>query len=477
MRPGELLLVLAGLAGLGCRAPAAPQQLAPVPSAPQLRWHALEFYAFVHFNMNTFTDREWGEGTEDPALFRPEQLDCRQWARVAREAGMKGIILTAKHHDGFRLWPSSSAQHGVNRSPWRDGAGDVLRELSQACREQGLLFGLYLSPWDRNHPAYGDSERYNQVFREELEQCLTDYGPVFEVWFDGACGEGPNGKRQVYDWPSFVSLVRRCQPEAVIFSDAGPDVRWVGNERGFAGETNWCPLRRDEFYPGTPEYAQLTEGHEDGTHWVGAECDVSIRPGWYYHPAEDGAVKSPTELLAIWHASVGRGANLLLNLPVDRRGLVHERDVHSLRGLRAGLDAIYATDLARGARASASNVRAGSRRFAAGNVLDGDPLSFWACDDDVRSATLELELARPAELDRIRLEEHIALGQRVRAFALELREQGRWRCVARGTTVGARRILCFPAARAEAVRVRIEDSRAAPTLARFSLYLAPPEFR
>ncbi len=464
---------------LACRAPPppAPAPLEPLPSERQLRWHALEFNAFVHFNMNTFTDREWGEGTEDPDTFRPDELDCGQWAEVCREAGMRGIVLTAKHHDGFRLFPSRSSRHSVAASAWRAGAGDVLRELSRACREQGLQFGVYLSPWDRNHPAYGDSPRYNEVFRAELEQVLRDYGPVFEVWFDGACGEGPNGKRQVYDWEGYTEVVRRCQPQAVIFSDAGPDVRWVGNERGIASETNWCLLRRDEFHPGTPDYARLTEGQEDGTHWVGAECDVSIRPGWYYHAAEDAQVKSARELLEIWHASVGRGANLLLNLPVDRRGLVHPEDRASLRGLRAALDAIYGSDLAPLGRAWATNVRSGHESFGAAQVLDGDPSTYWAADDDIRAASLVLEFPAPTPCDRIRLEEYVALGQRVRAFTVDGRVAGEWRELARGTTIGVRRILRFPPVNAQALRVNVRDARACPTLSRVAVFLAPEELR
>ncbi|MFH1943331.1 MAG: alpha-L-fucosidase, partial [bacterium] len=275
----SIVLLLTCLCRLSTTSP--PHPYGPIPSPCQLTWHELEYCAFIHFNMNTFTDREWGDGTEDPEQFKPTELDCRQWARVCKEAGMKGIILTAKHHDGFCLWPSKFTEHTVKNSPWREGKGDVLRELSEACREFGLKFGVYLSPWDRREPSYGDSPRYNQHFKNQLTEVLTQYGDIFEVWFDGACGEGPNGKRQVYDWPGFIDVVRKHQPGAVIFSDGGPDVRWVGNENGFANPTNWSLLRRDEVYPGYPDYHELTSGHADGTHWVPAECDVSIRPSWY----------------------------------------------------------------------------------------------------------------------------------------------------------------------------------------------------
>ena len=446
-----------------------------MPSANQLRWHALESYAFVHFNMNTFTGREWGEGTEDPELFQPSSLDCSQWARVCKRAGLAGIILTANHHDGFCLWPSAHTAHDVAASSWRGGRGDVLRELSEACRAEGLLFGVYLSPWDRNSPHYGDSERYNDSYVAQLEELLTGYGPVFEVWWDGACGEGPNGKRQVYDWERFRSTVRRLQPGAVIFSDVGPDVRWIGNERGFAGETNWGMLSPAGFEPGlgAPAQALLNQGEEHGTHWIPGECDVSIRPGWYYHAEQDGEVKSLAELLEIWHASVGRGANLLLNLPVDRRGLVHENDAARLVELRAALDVIYAVDLAPGALARAANVRGGHARFAAVNVLDGDADTYWATDDGVQASALELEFRSPICCDRIRLEEPLRLGQRVRAFVVQVKTAGEWRNVAEGTTIGARRILVFDPIEAEAVRVEVISARACPALASVALFAAP----
>jgi alpha-L-fucosidase len=464
----------------------APAPLPPVPSADQLAWHDLAYYAFVHFNMNTFTAVEWGEGRESPDTFAPTDLDCRQWCRVFRDAGMRGVILTAKHHDGFCLWPSKTTDHTVERSRWRNGKGDVLRELADACRESGLRLGLYLSPWDRNHPAYGDSERYNAVFREQLREILTGYGPVFEVWFDGACGEGPNGKRQVYDFPSFVTVVRELQPHAVIFSDAGPDVRWVGNERGFAGETSWALLRRDEFFPGTPDAEPLTPGQEDGTHWVPPECDVSIRKGWYWRGSEDDTVKGVDELEAIWLGSVGRNANLLLNVPPDARGRIPDREVAVLRELRARLDATFAVDLARGARATASNVRCAAHAgfghgsaspclsiassFAAPFAVDGSAATYWATDDGVLAAELELALPELRTFDRVLLQEHVERGQRVRAFRVDVADGPAWRELARGTTIGHRRILAVPRTTATRVRIAILDARAAPTLETVGLF-------
>ena len=374
-----------------------PPALLPTPSIRQMAWHDRGMYAFVHFNMNTFTDHEWGDGREDPSTFNPSELDTDQWCRVFKDAGMSGVIITAKHHDGFCLWPSAFTEHSVKNSPWRDGKGDLLRELSDSCHKYGLDFGVYLSPWDRNNPLYGTGEHYNEYFSGQLREVLSNYGPVFEVWFDGACGEGPNGKRQVYDFPMFHEVVRELQPEACIFSDAGPDVRWIGNERGFAGETNWSMLRRDEFYPGIPgRNQQLNEGMEDGTHWLPGEVDVSIRPGWYYHESQDDQVKDLEHLLEIWYASIGRNANLLLNFPVDRRGLVHEHDAAAARALKQAIDSITAEDVALGRNASSNNSRGNSPRFAAARAVDGNSGTYWAPDDDTTNAYIEVRLDRPA---------------------------------------------------------------------------------
>ncbi len=467
---------------------APPAPYGALPSAAQLRWHRLGYYAFVHFNMNTFTDAEWGHGDETANAFLPTALDCRQWARTFRDAGMQAVILTAKHHDGFCIWPSDHTEHDVAATQWRDGKGDVLRDLSEACREYGLKFGVYLSPWDRHHPLYGSGAAYNQFFAAQLEEVLTRYGEVFEVWFDGANGEGPNGRKQVYDWDLFHQTVFRHQPDAIIFSDAGPGCRWVGNERGYAAETNWSTLNGDEFQPGTPKYRQLTEGHRDGSHWIPAECDVSIRPGWYYHPEQDDQVKSLRQLLDIYYASVGSNANLLLNLPVDRRGLVHENDAAALLRLRAALDSIFADNLARGARASASFVRGqsgpgdgpfaygpGDPHYAAELAIDDDPDSYWCTDDAHLQAELVVELSAPQVVDHIVLQEAIALGQRVARFAVDVRQDGAWREVASGTTIGYKRFLRFSTVVTNAVRVRILESLACPTLANLELYAAPPE--
>ncbi|HKP31605.1 MAG TPA: alpha-L-fucosidase, partial [Chitinophagaceae bacterium] len=296
-----------------------------IPTRAQLQWHDMEFYFFAHFGPNTFTDKEWGEGDEPEDIFNPTNLDCEQWCRIAKQAGAKGIIITAKHHDGFCLWPSKYSTHTVRESKWRNGKGDVLKELSAACKKYGLKFGVYISPWDRNHPDYG-TEKYNDVFVNMMKEIFTNYGPIWELWWDGANGEGPNGKRQVYDWNRFEKTVRKLSPNTVVFSDIGPDIRWVGNEKGIAAETNWNLLDTAGFARGigAPPNDTLQQGNVFGKNWIPAECDVSIRPGWFYHKEEDNKVKSPEELFDLYLKSVGRGANLLLNIPPDRRGLINE---------------------------------------------------------------------------------------------------------------------------------------------------------
>lgn len=455
----------------------APAALGPVPSAAQLRWQRMERYAFAHFGPNTFSDAEWGTGKEDPKLFRPTHFDARQWARALKESGFGGLILTAKHHDGFCLWPSAHTRHSVAFSEWKLGEGDVVREVAAACKEFGIGFGVYLSPWDRHEPSYGDSQRYNDHYVAQLEELLTNYGPIFEVWWDGACGEGPNGKRQEYDWPRFRSVVRKLQPEAVIFSDVGPDVRWVGNERGFAGETCWSMQSPGDRTPGlgAPPVEELNRGLSEGVQWIPAECDVSIRPGWFYHASEDKRVKSVAELLEIYYASVGRNGNLLLNIPPDRRGLFHENDVARLKEFDRTLRALFAKDLARGAQIQASAVRGSSARYAATQVLDGDPDSYWALEDGHTKGDLTLSFAQAQRVDHVVLAEPIALGQRIAAFTIEGRNGETWRELARGTTIGAKRILRFAPVELNGLRVKIEDARGTLLLSSLELYCTPRE--
>jgi alpha-L-fucosidase len=451
-----------------------PAPFGPVPTPQQVDWQQLEYYMFIHFGPNTFTDLEWGHGDEDPDVFNPTNLDARQWARIARDAGMKAIIITAKHHDGFCLWPSEFSTHTVRESPWKNGEGDILRELSEACKEYGLKFGVYLSPWDMNHPAYGTPE-YNQIFANTLEEVLTSYGEVFETWFDGANGEGPNGKRQEYDWDLFHETVFRHQPNTIIFSDIGPGTRWVGNERGFAGETNWSMLNIRGFGPGVNAPAQqvLNEGNEDGEAWVPAESDVSIRPGWFYSPSTDDKVKSLNHLLQIYYGSVGRNSNLLLNVPVDRRGLIHPADSARLMELREALDASFTNNLALGKAVEASRVRGEQDQFGGRWLTDGDYSTYWAVDDDVRKASLTLDLGEETEINRVVLQEYIPLGQRIKAFNVEVWNGKQFVELDRQTTIGYKRILVFPTLTTSKVRVNILDSKASPTLAELAVYRAP----
>lgn len=407
----------------------------PRPSPAQLLWQRDELALFLHFGVNTFTDREWGDGTEDPGIFDPTALDAGQWARVAREAGFRAMVLTAKHHDGFCLWPTATTRHSVAASPWRGGKGDVVREFAEACRAEGLRVGLYCSPWDRNHPAYGDSPRYNDVFVEQLSELLTGYGEIHEVWFDGANGEGPNGKRQEYDWPRFWEHVLRLRPEAVIFSDAGPGVRWIGNERGSAGDPNWSTVHPATVpYPGMTGddvMRQLQHGDADGTAWRPGETDVSIRPGWFYHPSENGRVRTADDLVDLYFTSVGRNSKLLLNVPPTREGLLHDADVASLRGMRERLAKIFAVDL------------------TGGTALD------WR-ETGERTAVGVVELGGERVVGISDLREEIEHGQLVAEWRLEgLDAGGTWRALAGGETIGYRKLDRFAAVSITAARLTV----------------------
>ena len=460
---------------------APPEPVYPIPSQRQMDWQEMEFYAFIHFNMNTFTNMEWGTGGERPKQFNPTELDCRQWAKSFKDAGMKGIIITAKHHDGFCLWPSRYTEHSVKNSQWRNGQGDLIRELADACKEFGLKLGIYYSPWDRNHADYGKPE-YLTYLRNQLRELLTNYGDIFEVWFDGANGGtgyygGANETRKVdkrgyYDWETTFSLVRELQPNAVIFGDAGLDVRWVGNEKGYAYPTTWSNLMRDSVYAGMPEYAEkYSSGQTNGTHWVPAEVDVSIRPGWYYHPEQDDKVKSLNKLMDIYYESVGRNGSLLLNFPVDKRGLIHENDIRQLQAMAKQIKVDFAHNLARESKASTSSYR--GKGYEAKRVLDGDKKTYWATADNVIQASLTIEFNQSTTFNRLLVQEYIQLGQRVKSFILEARNDGAWREISRETTIGYKRILRFTDVTATAVRLKILDSKACPTISNVEIFYAP----
>ena len=457
---------------MSCGKTLEPAPFGVIPTKAQVEWQKMEYNMFVHFGPNTFTGAEWGDGREKAEIFNPTSLDCRQWAAIAKAAGMKSIIITAKHHDGFCLWPNPVSSHTVAQSPWRGGKGDVLKDLSEACREYGLDFGIYISPWDRNDPHYGTDE-YNDVFVKTLEHALGNYGKVSEQWFDGACGEGPNGKVQVYDWPLFNSTVLKMQPDAIIFSNTGPGCRWVGNESGSAGRTCWSTINVTEGSNG-PELSrkELNEGSKGGNRWAAAETDVSIRPGWFWRESENSRVKSLHHLLKIYYESVGRNSLLLLNVPADTRGLIHEIDSLRLMELREALDEIFSVDLAKGAKASAGNVRRGSRRFKADNILDKDYDTYWAADDSVTCTSLVVSLPEARTFNRIQIQEYIPLGQRVSAFSIDaMTEEGAWTPIAKETTIGYKRIVHVPTTTTSAVRINIEASEACTVLNGFALYM------
>jgi alpha-L-fucosidase len=472
------LLILA----LSTLSPAAdpPKPFGAIPTKAHLEWQRGELSLFAHFGVNTFTNREWGDGKEDEKIFNPAKLDTRQWAAAAKAGGFKLAILTAKHHDGFCLWPSAYTDHSVKSSPWKDGKGDVVGEFVESFRAEGIRVGLYLSPWDRHEKVYGDSPKYNEYYRNQLTELMTRYGKVAEVWFDGANGEGPNGKRQVYDFPSFYETVFKHQPDAMIFSDAGPGVRWIGNERGTAGDPNWSTVDPAVWLePGkaangarTPN-RQLQNGTEGGTVWRPGECDVSIRPGWFYHPGEDRQVKNVNALVNLYFMSVGRNSLLLLNVPPNTDGLLADRDVQTLAAFRAKLDEIFMTDLARSARAIASNTRGSDATFAPAKAVDGDIDSYWATDDGITTGWIELNLDKPTKFNIACMQEAIWLGQRVAEYHLEAWDGNAWQSIAKGTTIGHKKLDRLPApVTAQRVRLVIDRALACPTINNFGLYLA-----
>ena len=479
----SLLLVSAALLSVNTLlAASAPEPYGPTPSPRQLTWHGLEMYAFVHFTTNTFTDKEWGYGDESEKVFNPTDFDADQIVRTVKEAGLKGLVLTCKHHDGFCLWPSKYTEHSVKNSPWKNGQGDLVKEISDACRKYDVKFGTYLSPWDRNHKDYGRPE-YLTYYRNQLRELMTSYGPIFEMWFDGANGgDGYYGgerstrridNRTYYDWDNTWKIVRQLQPGACMFSDGGPDCRWVGNESGFAGETCWATMNRAGLLPGVADAAVLNRGQRPGTDWLPAEVDVSIRPGWFYHAKEDDQVKTPEQLLKIYYESVGRGANLILNLPPDRRGKIHENDVKSLQTWRKTIDTTFAVDLARKASVSASNTRGNDSQFAPGNVVDGNRDTYWASDDTVKTPELVLDLGQPATFNVVRVREYLPLGQRIDAVAVDTWDSGRWVELAKATSIGNQRLLQTKTTTTSKVRLRITQAAACPAISEVGLFLAP----
>ena len=453
------------------------------PSPRQLRWQELEFTAFLHFGMNTFTNREWGDGKEDTKLFNPSQLDAAQWVRTCKLAGIKQVIITAKHHDGFCLWPSKYTEHSVKNSPWKNGQGDVVKEVADACHQQGVGFGIYLSPWDRNNPDYGDTEKYNAYFMNQLTELLSNYGRVDEVWFDGANGEGPNGKKPVYHFDAWYSLIRKLQPNAVI-AIMGPDVRWVGTESGYGRVSEWSVIPIDQQNnAGTEKDSQKDiafkpKGDMTGSDlgnrekiskakalvWYPAETDVSIRPGWFYHETEDNQVKSPEKLLDIYYSSVGRNSVLLLNIPPDKQGLINEHDQKNLMAWKNIIDQTFKTNLLKGAKINSVN------GINAKALLNGDLYNYWTTKSKDTTAVIEFNLPKPQTFDVLSLQENITIGQRIEKFNLEYFNGTSWEQIAEGTTVGAKRLIRFKPVTAQKVRLNITSSRLNPTLTAMGLY-------
>ena len=485
MRHTILLLALCAWFTAACSAVSPPAPYGPVPSAAQARWHGLEMYAFCHFTVNTFTDKEWGYGDEDPAIFNPSAFDADQIVGTLARCGFKGVILTCKHHDGFCLWPTKTTEHNISQSPWKGGKGDMVREFADAAKRAGIPFGVYLSPWDRNNANYA-TPRYTAIYREQLRELLTQYGSLFEVWHDGANGGdgfygGKREKRSIdattyYEWPKAWAMVHKLQPEAVIFSDAGPDLRWVGNERGQSPYPNWAtfsPVGR-KGGAASPGNCRTQEGSPDGKLWMPAETDVSIRPGWFWHAAENTKVRTPKNLMDLYFTSVGRGTSLLLNVPPDRRGLIHEADVIALTGFKQALDRMFANNLAAGAKVTADVTRGPG--FEAVQVLDADAQSYWAAPDKARAATLELTLPEARAFSVIRLREPVRIGQRILKFNVDVREAGAWHeWIGNGSSVGPQVLLRGKPVTADAVRVRIVEAAACPCLSEISLWLEPTD--
>ncbi|AKD02295.1 alpha-L-fucosidase [Pontibacter korlensis] len=462
---------------------APPKPVLPIPTEAQLAWHEMEMNAFIHFTTNTFTDLEWGYGDESPAIFNPTHLDAEQWVRTLKDAGFKGVILTCKHHDGFALWPSKYTDHSVENSPYKNGQGDVVKEVADACRKYGLKFGVYLSPWDRNRADYGQPS-YVEYYRNQLKEIFTTYGPVFEMWFDGANGGdgyygGARETRKIdratyYDWPTTLRMVEQLQPspKVLFFSDAGPDIRWVGNEKGFVSKTNWNTISNDTLYAGKAGIEELLNtGAEDGDKWIPAEVDVSIRPGWFYHAKEDSLVKSPEKLFEIYLTSVGRGSTLLLNVPPDKRGLIHEHDVKALQGWKKLLDEEFKTNLAANAKAKSDSFRGNAKAYAAANVTDGDKETYWATNDETTSGTLEVDLGKVQPVKYVLLQEYIKLGQRVKAFSVDVWQDNGWKPMADATTIGYKRIVKFDRpVSTDRVRINITDAKASPVISNVEVY-------
>jgi len=427
-------------------------QALPTPSGRQLQWQQMETNAFLHFTVNTFTDREWGEGTESESVFNPTKFDARQWIKALKDAGFKMAILTAKHHDGFCLWPSAYTTHSVKNSPWKNGKGDVVKEVADACREYGLKFGVYLSPWDRHEPSYG-TPSYNTYYKNQLKELLTNYGEISEVWFDGAKGE--NAKDMQYDFKGYWNIVRQLQPKAVIFSDAGPDVRWVGNESGNAGQTCWSTIDTAGMAPGKADPAYLNTGDANGKYWIPAETDVSVRPGWFYHAAENDKVKTPQQLVNLYYQSVGHNSLLLLNIPPNREGLLSQQDVENIKAFREILNETFKMNFAKNKVPS--------------SLTDKKLNTFISLAEN---HPYIIDFKKIIKTDRAMLQENIANGQRIIKGLLEYWDGSSWKKMEEFTTVGYKRLFRFKEIASQKIRLTILESKGKVQLAEVGFFKA-----
>ena len=472
------LLITGMFAGLflSCKEVEPPAPVLPVPTPEQIKWQKMENYAFVHFGLNTFNDLEWGYGNTPAETFNPTDLDCEQWVRIIKAAGLKGVILTAKHHDGFCLWPTKTVDYNISNSPYKNGKGDMVRELSDACKKHGLKFGLYLSPWDRHNAEYG-REGYQKTYHEQINELISNYGPLFEFWFDGANGGngwygGTNETRSIdpktyYGYETAREMIKAKHPEAMIFGGTVPDIRWIGNESGWAGETNWSPYSLDK----ETHYTQNQWGMKDGNQWLPGECDVSIRPGWFYHHREDHQVRTVPNLVDLYYRSVGHNATLLLNFPVDRRGLIHPVDSANAVRFHEMIQQQLKTNLVAGMTPKVSNERGGD--FVASALTDDNFDTYWATEDGVTTADIEFSFDTPTRMNRMMLQEYIPLGQRVKAFVVEYLDKDTWLPVKLNeetTTIGYKRLLRFETVETKGMRIRITDARGPLCLSNVGVY-------